>query len=79
MRSCALIEAMLGTLMLSSVTPSPARIIAPRGSPATPPQTPANLAVQKVFFGTQALDLASGLTDTTLEIAQVKRVPVMVV
>ena len=40
MRSCALIEAMLGTLMLSSLTPSPARIIAPRGSPATPPQTP---------------------------------------
>ncbi len=36
-------------------------------------QTLANLAVQKVFLGTQALDLASGLTDTTLEIAQVKR------
>jgi len=29
--------------------------------------------VQKVFLGTQALDLESGLTDTTLEIAQVKR------
>ncbi|MBA3651951.1 MAG: DeoR/GlpR transcriptional regulator [Chthoniobacterales bacterium] len=28
---------------------------------------------RKVFLGTQALDLASGLTDTTLEIAQVKR------
>ena len=36
-------------------------------------QTLANLAVQKVFLGTQALDLARGLTDTTLEIAQVKR------
>lgn len=36
-------------------------------------QTLANLAVQKVFLGTQALDWASGLTDTTLEIAQVKR------
>ena len=36
-------------------------------------QTLANLAVQKVFLGTQALDLESGLTDTTLEIAQVKR------
>ncbi len=40
LRSCALIEAMLGTLMLSSATPRPARIMAPRGSPATPPQTP---------------------------------------
>jgi len=36
-------------------------------------QTLANLAVQKVFLGTEALDLESGLTDTTLEIAQVKR------
>jgi DeoR family transcriptional regulator of aga operon len=36
-------------------------------------QTLTNLAVQKVFLGTQALDLESGLTDTTLEIAQVKR------
>jgi DeoR/GlpR family transcriptional regulator of sugar metabolism len=36
-------------------------------------QTLANLAVQKVFLGTQGLDLESGLTDTTLEIAQVKR------
>jgi DeoR/GlpR family transcriptional regulator of sugar metabolism len=36
-------------------------------------QTLANLAVQKVFLGTQALDLKSGLTDTTLEIAQAKR------
>jgi len=36
-------------------------------------QTLATLAVQKVFLGTQALDLDSGLTDTTLEIAQVKR------
>ena len=29
--------------------------------------------MQKVFLGTQALDLQDGLTDTTLEIAQVKR------
>ena len=33
----------------------------------------ANLSVNKVFLGTQALDLQDGLTDTTLEIAQVKR------
>ena len=31
------------------------------------------LNVQKVFLGTQALDLENGLTDTTLEIAQTKR------
>lgn len=36
-------------------------------------QTLADLTVQKVFLGTQALDLEDGLTDTTLEIAQVKR------
>ncbi len=36
-------------------------------------QTLATLAVQKVFLGTQACDLESGLTDTTLEIAHVKR------
>ena len=36
-------------------------------------QTLANLSVNKVFLGTQALDLQDGLTDTTLEIAQVKR------
>jgi DeoR/GlpR family transcriptional regulator of sugar metabolism len=31
------------------------------------------LRVQKAFLGTQAFDLEHGLTDTTLEIAQVKR------
>jgi DeoR/GlpR family transcriptional regulator of sugar metabolism len=31
------------------------------------------MVVQKLFLGTQALDLDNGLTDTTLEIAQVKR------
>jgi DeoR family transcriptional regulator of aga operon len=36
-------------------------------------QTLADLSVQKVFLGTQALDFENGLTDTTLEIAQVKR------
>ena len=36
-------------------------------------QTLSTLAVQKLFLGSQALDLESGLTDTTLEIAQVKR------
>lgn len=36
-------------------------------------QTLAELSVGKVFLGTQALDLADGLTDTTLEIAQTKR------
>jgi DeoR family transcriptional regulator of aga operon len=36
-------------------------------------QTLADLTVQKVFLGTQALDFEDGLTDTTLEIAQVKR------
>jgi DeoR/GlpR family transcriptional regulator of sugar metabolism len=36
-------------------------------------RTLADLNVQKVFLGTQALDLEDGLTDTTLEIAQVKR------
>ena len=36
-------------------------------------QTLADLSVQKVFLGTQAMDLEDGLTDTTLEIAQVKR------
>ncbi len=36
-------------------------------------QTLENLTVQKLFLGTQALDLEDGLTDTTLEIAQVKR------
>ena len=36
-------------------------------------QTLADLSVGKVFLGTQALDLADGLTDTTLEIAQTKR------
>lgn len=36
-------------------------------------QTLADLTVQKAFLGTQALDLSNGLTDTTMEIAQVKR------
>jgi len=36
-------------------------------------QTLGELAVQKLFLGTQCLDLESGLTDTTLEIAQAKR------
>ena len=36
-------------------------------------QTLTDLTVQKLFLGTQALDLEDGLTDTTLEIAQVKR------
>ena len=36
-------------------------------------QTLADLSVGKLFLGTQALDLHDGLTDTTLEIAQVKR------
>lgn len=36
-------------------------------------QTLSDLTVQKLFLGTQALDLEDGLTDTTLEIAQVKR------
>ncbi len=36
-------------------------------------RTLSDLTVQKVFLGTQALDFESGLTDTTLEIAQVKR------
>ncbi len=36
-------------------------------------QTLSSLTVEKLFLGTQVLDLASGLTDTTLEIAQVKR------
>jgi DeoR/GlpR family transcriptional regulator of sugar metabolism len=36
-------------------------------------QTLADLSVQKLFLGTQAMDLEDGLTDTTLEIAQVKR------
>lgn len=33
----------------------------------------ADLKVQKLFLGTQALDLDQGLTDTTVEIAQVKQ------
>ncbi len=33
----------------------------------------ADLSVNKVFLGTQALDLQDGLNDTKLEIAQVKR------
>lgn len=36
-------------------------------------QSLGELTVQKVFLGTQALDLESGLTDTTHEIAEVKR------
>lgn len=32
-----------------------------------------DFVVQKLFVGTQAMDLEHGLTDTTLEIAQVKR------
>lgn len=32
-----------------------------------------DLVVQKAFLGTQAFDLENGLTDTTLEIAEVKR------
>ncbi len=36
-------------------------------------QTLRDLSVQKLFLGTQALDLENGLTDTTLEIAEVKR------
>ena len=36
-------------------------------------QTLAELLVQKAFLGTQAFDLEHGFTDTTLEIAQVKR------
>jgi DeoR family transcriptional regulator of aga operon len=36
-------------------------------------QTLGDLTVQKLFLGTQALDLESGLTDTTHEIAEVKR------
>lgn len=31
------------------------------------------LVVQKLFLGTQAMDLENGLTDSTMEIAQVKR------
>lgn len=36
-------------------------------------QTLDELRVQKAFLGTQAFDLEHGLTDTTLEIAQIKR------
>ncbi len=36
-------------------------------------QTLKDLVVQKVFLGTQALDLDHGITDTTMEIAQIKR------
>jgi DeoR family transcriptional regulator of aga operon len=36
-------------------------------------QTLEGLVVQKAFLGTQAFDLENGLTDTTLEIAEVKR------
>lgn len=36
-------------------------------------QTLSELTVQKVFLGTQAFDFDHGLTDTTIEIAQVKR------
>jgi DeoR family transcriptional regulator of aga operon len=36
-------------------------------------QTLGELRVQKAFLGTQAFDLEHGLTDTTMEIAQVKR------
>jgi DeoR/GlpR family transcriptional regulator of sugar metabolism len=36
-------------------------------------RTLAEMNVQKAFLGTQAFDLENGLTDTTLEIAQVKR------
>lgn len=36
-------------------------------------QTLGELLVQKAFLGTQAFDLDHGFTDTTLEIAQVKR------
>jgi DeoR family transcriptional regulator of aga operon len=36
-------------------------------------QTLGELRVQTAFLGTQAFDLEHGLTDTTLEIAQVKR------
>jgi DeoR/GlpR family transcriptional regulator of sugar metabolism len=33
----------------------------------------AELSVQKLFLGTQAFDIEQGLTDTTIEIAQIKR------
>jgi len=33
----------------------------------------ANLSVRKLFLGTQALNLDAGLTDTTIEIAQIKQ------
>jgi DeoR family transcriptional regulator of aga operon len=36
-------------------------------------QTLGELMVQKAFLGTQAFDLENGFTDTTLEIAEVKR------
>jgi DeoR family transcriptional regulator of aga operon len=36
-------------------------------------RTLGELVVQKAFLGTQAFDLENGLTDTTLEIAEVKR------
>ena len=36
-------------------------------------QTLSELVVQKLFLGTQAIDIDDGLTDTTLEIAQIKR------
>jgi DeoR family transcriptional regulator of aga operon len=41
------------------------------GSPAE--RALGELVVQKAFLGTQAFDLENGLTDTTLEIAEVKR------
>lgn len=36
-------------------------------------QTLKDLMVQKVFLGTQAFDFEHGITDTTMEIAQIKR------
>jgi DeoR family transcriptional regulator of aga operon len=36
-------------------------------------QSLAGLAVQTLFLGTQAFDAAHGLTDSTMEIAEVKR------
>src|SRR5258708_2122548 len=43
LRMCAFTVAMLGTLTLSSDTPSPVKIAAPFGSPAMPPHSPTHL------------------------------------
>jgi len=58
LRMRAFTAAMLGTLTLSSATPSPVKIAAPFGSPATPPHTPTHLPAFEIDYNRFVKDLS---------------------